>query len=517
MSIEFKLPELSEGVESADVAEILVREGDTIEPGQVVVEVETEKAVADIECPHGGRVEKIHVSEGDSVSVGSVLLTIAESTEAKSSQRESPPQEPADESRRADRPEQDEAPAAAPAAEERPEMPAADGERRARPSGLGAAEPAEDHGAGDASDNRGAAEAEPEQQPRERQPEEQRPQRAATHDEHAPGEAIDEPDAPRVAAQTSTALARSTGDGRERPPAPAAPSTRRLARHLGVDLYKIKGSGPGGRITEDDVQAYVRGLTAARTPVDVSHPMAGADLPDFSSQGPVTRQPLNKIARTSAAHLSLSWRMIPHVTQHDLADVTELEAARKRYMQTAGKNGPKLTMTAIIIKAVVAALKEYPQFNSSLDAGANELILKGYYHIGVAVDTENGLLVPVIRDCDRKSIRRIAGELTDVAERARNRRLSMEDMQGGTFTITNLGGIGGTSFTPIVNYPEVAILGLSRSRSELRLVDGEIQERLMLPLSLSYDHRVVNGADAARFIVKLSQSLADSMQLLVDA
>ncbi|HUG90265.1 MAG TPA: 2-oxo acid dehydrogenase subunit E2 [Planctomycetaceae bacterium] len=464
MAIEFKLPELSEGVESADVAEILVREGDTIEPGQVVIEVETEKAVADIECPHGGRIETVHVSEGDSVSVGSVLLTIAEAEPSEARRRERPPEVP--EAKHAER---EPATAESEAAEEPPPS-----RERQHPHEKADVEPA-----------------------------------------HA-GEAVEDPDAPKVAAPASTALARST-DGRERPPAPAAPSTRRLARHLGVDLHKIKGSGPGGRITADDVQAYVRGLTAAKTPVDVSHPMAGSELPDFSALGPVTRQPLNKIARTSAAHLSLCWRLIPHVTQHDLADITELEAARKRYMQTAGKNGPKLTMTAIVIKAAVAALREHPQFNSSLDTAANELILKGYYHIGVAVDTDNGLLVPVIRDADRKSILELAAELTDLAERARNRRLALDDMQGGTFTITNLGGIGGTAFTPIVNYPEVAILGLSRSRTELRMFDGQVNERLLLPLSLSYDHRVVNGADAARFIVKLSQCLSDYMHLLVES
>jgi pyruvate dehydrogenase E2 component (dihydrolipoamide acetyltransferase) len=506
MSIEFKLPELSEGVESADVAEILVREGDTIEPGQVVIEVETEKAVADIECPHGGRVEKIHVGEGDTVTVGSVLLTIGEPggdgaarrEAAAEESRESRPAAEASEQRRGE-------PEGSSTAETAPPGEAG---RRRRPSAIGVAgtETAE---ATPPSSGGGKA---PERAEPERDPE-----KAAKVPAQPAGEAVEEPDAPRVAAQASTALARTSGDGRERPPAPAAPSTRRLARHLGVDLYKVKGSGPGGRITADDVQAYVRGLTASRTPVDVSHPMAGAELPDFTAQGPVTRQPLNKIARTSAAHLSMAWRLIPHVTQHDLADITELEAARKRYGQATGKNGPKLTMTAIIIKAAVAALREFPQFNASLDTAANELVLKSYYHIGVAVDTENGLLVPVIRDADQKTILQIAAELTELAERARNRRLGIDDMQGGTFTITNLGGIGGTAFTPIVNYPEVAILGLSRSRSELRMIDGEVRERLMLPLSLSYDHRVINGADAARFVVKLTQSLSDPMQMLVEA
>jgi pyruvate dehydrogenase E2 component (dihydrolipoamide acetyltransferase) len=212
----------------------------------------------------------------------------------------------------------------------------------------------------------------------------------------------------------------------------------------------------------------------------------------------------------------MSWRTIPHVTQHELADVTDIEAARKAYMSGVGKNGPKITMTAIIIKACIAPLKLYPHFNASFDAQTNDLILKDYYHIGVAVDTENGLVVPVIRDCDQKSILEIADELTGIAQAARDRKLSLNDMQGGTFTITNLGGIGGTAFTPIINHPEVAILGLSRSIKQLELHEGKPVERLKLPLSLSYDHRVINGADAARFIVRLSYALSDFMALLVE-
>jgi pyruvate dehydrogenase E2 component (dihydrolipoamide acetyltransferase) len=301
------------------------------------------------------------------------------------------------------------------------------------------------------------------------------------------------------------------------PPAPAAPSTRRLARELNVNLNLVQGSGSGGRITQDDVKAHVRTRSMVPRTKDVSAPMTELpSLPKFEQFGPIQRQPLNKIARTSANHLSMSWRTIPHVTQHDLADVTDMEAARKAYMNGVGKNGPKITMTAIIIKACIGPLRMFPHFNSSFDAGSNELVLKQYYHIGVAVDTENGLVVPVIRDCDKKSIRDIADELGEIAQKARDRKLSMDDMQGGTFTITNLGGIGGTAFTPIINHPEVAILGLSRSIKQLELQDGKPVERLKLPLSLSYDHRVINGADAARFIVRLSHALSDFMALLVE-
>ncbi|MGH7200238.1 MAG: 2-oxo acid dehydrogenase subunit E2, partial [Planctomycetaceae bacterium] len=320
-------------------------------------------------------------------------------------------------------------------------------------------------------------------------------------------------------AQTSRAVSRIAereSDGRNRPPAPAAPSTRRLARELSIDLHHVEGTGPGGRITTDDVKSFVRGrLSSGMTTTDVSAPMAAPTLPDFTKFGPVERQPMNKLSRISAHNLSIAWQQIPHVTQHDLADVTDLEAARKQYLASAGKTGPKVTMTAIMVKAVVGALRTFPHFNSSYDAGAAEIIIKRYFHIGVAVDTEYGLVVPVIRDADQKTVLDIADELTDLADRARARKLQMDEMQGGTFTITNLGGIGGTSFTPIINHPEVAILGLSRGVKQLELRNGQPVERLKLPLSLSYDHRVINGADAARFIVRLSGILSDFFQLMV--
>jgi len=213
---------------------------------------------------------------------------------------------------------------------------------------------------------------------------------------------------------------------------------------------------------------------------------------------------MKKLARVSANNLNLSWQVIPHVTQHDLADITDLETARKLFTSKPNYSGPKVTMTALAMKAIAIALHEFPVFNSSLDAQTDEIVLKKFINIGVAVDTENGLIVPVVKDVDKKNIITIAQEMNTLAIKARDRKLEMKDMQGGTFTITNLGGLGGTSFTPIVNYPEVAILGMSRSRHEFQLVNDQPVPRLMLPLSLSYDHRVINGADAARFIVRLS-------------
>jgi len=292
-----------------------------------------------------------------------------------------------------------------------------------------------------------------------------------------------------------------------------------LARELGVDLHLVSGSGPGGRITIEDLQEFVRKIMTGETksPNAAAAPTGpvAPPLPDFTQFGEIERKAMNKIAKTAANNLSFAWQTIPHVTQHDLADVTELEAGRKRASQN--KTGTKITMTVLAIKAVVAALKQYPQFNSSIDTATNEIIYKNYYHVGVAVDTEQGLVVPVIRDVNQKSVIEIARELDALATRARERKLSPADFQGGCFTISNLGGIGGTSFTPIVNWPEVAILGMSRSREQLRIVNGEPKPRLMLPLSLSYDHRVINGADAARFIVKISGLLADPSQLLIES
>ncbi len=289
--------------------------------------------------------------------------------------------------------------------------------------------------------------------------------------------------------------------------APAAPSVRRLARELGVDIARVTGSGTGGRVSLVDVKRHVKavmtGAVAARGGSAVE------PLPDFAAWGPIERQRLSAIRRTVARHLSRAWTEIPHVTQHDKADVTGLEKLRTQYAPRVEAAGAKLTVTAIVIKAVASVLDEYPQFNSSVDLAAGDLILKRYIHIGVAVDTERGLLVPVLRDVDRKGITELSVELATLAARARARELSREEMQGGTFTITNLGGVGGTSFTPIVNHPEVAILGLSRSAQEPTFVNGEFQPRLMLPLSLSYDHRVIDGADAARFLRRIVEALEE--------
>jgi pyruvate dehydrogenase E2 component (dihydrolipoamide acetyltransferase) len=234
-------------------------------------------------------------------------------------------------------------------------------------------------------------------------------------------------------------------------------------------------------------------------------------LPDFERWGPIERQPLSGIRRKTAEQMSLAWRVIPHVTQHDQADISQLESFRKQQES----KGPKLTVTAFALKAAASAIKQFPQFNSSLDAASRQLILKKYIHIGVAVDTDRGLLVPVLRDVDKKSVSELAQQLAELADKARQKKLAADEMQGGTFTITNLGGIGGTAFTPIVNYPEVAILGLSRSRLQPVVKDGQVVPRLILPLSLSYDHRVIDGATAARFTRRIAEMLENPILMLL--
>ncbi len=295
---------------------------------------------------------------------------------------------------------------------------------------------------------------------------------------------------------------------------PAGPATRRLARELGVDLRQVHGTGRHGRVVEEDIKEYVRQLASG---AGLSVPAAGPGvqpppLPNFEEWGPIEAQPLGAVRKATARQMSLAWSLIPHVTQHDLADITDLEAFRKQ--QSEGK-GPKLTVTAFVLRASAMALAEFPNFNASIDVAGGKLILKRYYHIGVAVDTEGGLLVPVLRDVDKKHVRELAEELNAIAQRARDRKLDSAELKGGTFTITNLGGIGGTAFTPIVNYPEVAILGLSRSRLEPVVRGGPIVPRLMLPLSLSYDHRVIDGAAAARFTRRLAELLENPLMMLL--
>jgi pyruvate dehydrogenase E2 component (dihydrolipoamide acetyltransferase) len=306
----------------------------------------------------------------------------------------------------------------------------------------------------------------------------------------------------------------------------ASPAVRRFARELGADLGRIAGTGRKGRILKEDVLAFVKGVLTQPAVAPVAAGVAGpaavgglsvAEWPqvDFAAFGPVEAKPLTKINKLSGAGLHRNWVMIPHVTHHEEADVTELEAFRKEMGEAAKAQGFRLTMVAFLIKAAVAALRTFPTFNASLDAAKETLILKKYFHIGVAVDTPEGLVVPVIRDADRKGVMELAKELSAISEKARARKLTPADMQGGCFTISSLGGIGGVGFTPIVNAPEVAILGVTRARMQPQFQDGAFVPRLMLPLSLSYDHRVIDGAAAARFAAHLAFVLGDARRLVL--
>ena len=417
--MEVKLPELGDNVTQATVVGVLVKEGDRVEPGQPLLELETDKAVVEVPAEAGGVVKRVLVKVGDEVRPGQPFLELAEAEGGA----EAPPLK----------------------AEERPEAPAPKAEEAPRP---------------------------------------------------APKEA---PPAPQEAPS-------------ERRLIPAAPSIRRLARELGVDLTRLRGTGLAGRITEEDVRRAA-GLGEA---APAALPAAPAPrLPDFTKWGPVRREPMSGVRKATVRSMSQAWAQVPMVTHFDEADVTELEALRKQYAKKAEEKGFRLTLTAFLLKALALTLKAFPKFNASLDVEAQEIVYKDYIHIGVAVDTPHGLLVPVIRDVDRKGVLRLAEELQEISQRARERKLSPEEMQGATFSLSNLGGIGGTGFTPIVSWPEVAILGVSRSQMKPLWDPGKeaFVPRLVMPFSLTYDHRLIDGADAARFCRHLAGILEDPLGL----
>ena len=526
--MEFRLPALGEGIESATVTQVLVKPGDAVKAGQGVIAVETDKSTVEVPAESDGVVEAVLVKSGDKLSIGAPLLKMAGGGAA-------PPSVPAKE--------QPAPVLATPQAAIDFILPALGegidggtitqvfvkvGDAVKAGQNLVAIEtdkstvevPADADGVvgavrvkpgdkvsigGKLLTITGASAARP-------VPVVAAPQ-AATAPPKTP--TVDTAGSPKAVVHENGTATKTL--------IPAGPATRRLARKLGVGLTEVNGSGRGGRVTLDDVMGFVsderhrvkQGGGAPSGGVIVNA-FALPPLPDFAKYGEVEKKPVANIRQTIARNLTVAWRTMPMVTQHDLADVTDLEAARKRTADAAPKGAAKITMTVLAIKACVAALREFPTFNSSYDMNAGELILKKYFHIGIAVDTERGLVVPVIRDADKKSIRDLAAEMTALAEKARAGKLAIDEMRGGCFTITNLGGVGGTSFTPIVNYPEVAILGLSRSSLQPVVRDGGIVPRLMLPLSLTYDHRVVDGADGARFTTRLVQLFSDPLRLLME-
>jgi pyruvate dehydrogenase E2 component (dihydrolipoamide acetyltransferase) len=481
--IEIQVPDLGENVEEAEVLKVLVKEGDSVSVDQAILEFETEKATFEMPSSDAGTVSRIHVKEGDSVRIGQTVMELeatgssngAQSPERKKSTKAKTTKaaakaapgaaakksEPVDETA-AEKPSATPVDGAQgaekPPAEEPADEPVAAASRSARPADSTSVRRAEE--AADATDG---------------------------------DEAPDEP-AVRDAASHSHTWA-------------AGPATRRLARELGVDLSELAATVGSARITREDLKAHVRGRSHSGS--------APTRLPDFSRWGEVERQPMTRLERTAVSRLTLAWNTIPHVTQHDEADITLLEEARRRYTRGRAPGDPKITWTVLAVKSVVHALRAMPRFNASYDPDTQELILKKYFHIGIAVDTERGLLVPVLRDADRKSTGEIADEIAQLAKRARDKKLLVEDMEGGTFTISNLGGLGGTAFTPIVNHPEVAILGMSRARLVPDL-EGGAPHRI-LPLSLSYDHRVIDGANSVRFLRRVIKMLEDPLHLLLES
>jgi pyruvate dehydrogenase E2 component (dihydrolipoamide acetyltransferase) len=450
------------GFKDVEVIDVLVKAGQEIDKETPMVTIETEKAAMDVPAPAAGRIAEVKVKKGDKVSEGSVILLLE-------SAAESPADEPANKED---------------AAAAKTETPPAD-------------KPSKDV----ATDSRS---------PQVPESQSSAPPRAA--EDSKPVSA--QPPPPSSAAPPSASPPRGAPpiDEKAFSTAYASPSVRKFARELGADLGQVKGTGPKARITHEDVKAYVKKLLS--TPA-----AAGGGLPrvpevDYALFGAVESQPLSRIQLISGARLQASWINLPHVTQHEDADITDLDIARVALKPKAKQEGVPLTPLAFVIRACIVALKKFPRFNASLDASGKNIVFKKYFHIGFAADTPNGLLVPVIRDADRLNLFELARALAALSEKARAGKLSAAEMQGGSFTISSLGGIGGTAFTPIINAPEVAILGVSRSIHKPVFEKGAFIPRLMLPLSLSYDHRVIDGAQAARFIVFLSQTLGDVQALL---
>lgn len=426
MARAFKLPDLGEGIHEGEVLSVRVAVGDKVNEGDIILEVETDKAAVEIPSPYTGVVEQILVKPGDTVKVGQVMLTFTVAEEAVPAKIEEPVKKP----------------------------------------------------------------------PEPSKPVEARPEAA-----------------------------------RKEGPVPASPATRRFARELGVDLRAVTPTGPGGLVTADDVKAFAgKKEEAAEAPpaappaerIEESRPFAPAAprLPDFSKWGPIERVPLRSIRKVTAKQMALAWSQIPHVSNHDVADMTMLEAFQKKHKAEIAAKGGKLTHTVFALKAIATALKAFPRFNGSIDTEAGEIVLKHYYHIGVAVATEDGLIVPVIRDVDRKSVAELSVELKTLAEKTRSRKVTLEELQGGTFSVTNVGPMGGGQFVPIINYPQVAILGMGAAAMKPAVTGNEkdgyrIEPRLIMPLVLCIDHRVLDGADAIPFMRMVVGLLEDPEQLFM--
>ncbi|OGU40142.1 MAG: branched-chain alpha-keto acid dehydrogenase subunit E2 [Ignavibacteria bacterium GWA2_36_19] len=553
MAIELKLPELGGNIESADVVSVLVKEGDKIQKDQGLFEIETDKATIEVPSTQDGVVQKILIKAGDKIKVGQTVLMIEESVSAEVKtiiKKEG----------------------GVPAKTISPKEIITEEIVTQKTSAESISKVVEvtlpDLGENIESADVVTVLVNPGDKVEKDQGIIEIETDKATVEVPSPasGEVVDvliKPGtkakvgetliklkiledsqitkvkeiitelktdsqlraATEVRVETTTPEVRAveiSGQGYHQPPitkgsAPAAPSVRRIAREIGIDINEVLGTGIGGRILMDDVKAYAKKLNEQRGKgISLGFGIKAEKLPDFSKFGSIEIKPMNNIRTKTAEHLSYAWATIPHVTQFDQADITVLEMTRKAFNPKIEKAGGKLTITSFLLKISAAALKTFPQFNSSIDMEKKYIIYKNYFNIGVAVDTEFGLIVPVIKNVDQKNLTELSVELATISEKARNKKISLEELQGGCFTITNLGGIGGTSFAPIVNSPEVAILGVSRGSYKPVYKDGRFEPRMVVPLSLSYDHRIIDGADAARFLRWVCEALEQPMKLLLD-
>ncbi len=509
MTTTIKLPELGENVDSGDLTKILVNVGDAISKDDPLLELETEKATIEVPSPVSGVVKELHVQQGQKIKVGDALFTIDENgagakQKEQSQKDQSQKTEPERETRAQEQPPQ--------------ETPVRAAKAQATGAAVAQARKPEPEAKPQA---RAEAKAEAKPGPKsEPKPEKTEPQRAEAKppvQTEAPAEAEEESSESEREETVIPFRAETAEPARHAGHlAAASPAIRRLARELGIDINKVVGSGPEGRIDEEDIKNYAKEIIS-RGPAARSARETFAPLPDFAKWGQIERKPMSNVRRATAEHLAQAWHNVPQVTQFDSADVTELENLRTRFSDPQNSGAPKITVTAIALKVVAAALQKFPQFAASIDMAGRAIVYKHYCNIGIAVDTNYGLIVPVVRDADQKSIPQLARELTELSERAREKKLSLDEMAGGVFTITNLGGIGGTGFSPIVNYPEVAILGISRLSVEPRHIDGSFQPRKILPICLSYDHRLIDGADAARFLRWVADALEQPALLLFRA
>ena len=551
MVIEFKLPELGENIEKADVVKVLVSVGDKVEVDQSLLEIETDKATVEVPSEVSGVIKEVKIKDGEQATVGQVLFLIdaaGESVEEVKTESAPVKEEPKAEVKSPE-----------PVIEETKTEQSVGGLVEFKLPELGENIETADVTkvlveVGDTVEvDQSVIEIETDKATVEvpidvsglvkevkiKDGEKAKVgqviivvEAASSVKKSAPAKQAAATPAPKkeekpvevktltpAAVEEKSIVNISDIDKRI---VPASPSVRRFAREIGIDIHQVKGSGPGGRISVEDVKMFSKLLNEGRDQSQAGKPAGvGAlvpmeELPDFTKWGEVDVQKMSNIRRKTAEHLSYAWATVPHVTQFDKADITELEKMRKQFKAKAEEAGGKLTPTAILLKVVASALKVFPQFNTSVDMQNQEVIYKKFYNIGVAVDTDRGLLVPVIKDVDKKNIIELAVELTDLSKKARDKKLSLDDMQGGTFTISNLGGIAGTYFTPVVNSPEVAILGVSKSQWEQVYDNGEFVPKFMMPLSLSYDHRIIDGADGARFIQWVINALENPFLLSLE-